>query len=402
MTTKMRIAVLVSAALSLPTLAGQTVRVDPWDDIDLALDLDLGDIGDMVAQTTPPAQPAPPAPPSATDARAWREYGEQMREWSQDFRAELQASLALEFSDHVGRAKVVKGAPYSAEAVSERRQTLFDGNVISHESRSRVYRDGEGRTRQETLRDGQVRSVYISDPVAGVTYTLIPRSKTAVVSTRRSREDRSSREHSSSNTATVERDKRVVVVDDNGTPGAREVRVRVVGGDGDKDLPMPPAPPMPPVPPMPPMDFEMLPQVAPLPGTHTMHFETPSNAGESVTKKLPAKDIEGVKAEGLQSVWTIPAGRIGNKSPIDVTRETWTSPDLHVTVYSRYSDPRTGESIYRLVGIKRAEPAADLFKLPDGYKVREHHGHIAPVPPVPPVPVPGPLTPPAAPPPPRG
>lgn len=49
---------------------------------------------------------------------------------------------------------------------------------------------------------------------------------------------------------------------------------------------------------------------------------------------------------------------------LKVTSETWYSPELQVTVYSRYDDPRTGESIYRLAGIKRGEPSADLFRVP--------------------------------------
>ena len=53
-----------------------------------------------------------------------------------------------------------------------------------------------------------------------------------------------------------------------------------------------------------------------------------------------------------------------------MTSESWYSPELQVTVYSRYSDPRQGESIYRLTHLKRAEPAADLFKTPEGYEVR--------------------------------
>ena len=36
-----------------------------------------------------------------------------------------------------------------------------------------------------------------------------------------------------------------------------------------------------------------------------------------------------------------------------------------VTVYSRYNDPRTGETIYRLANLKRAEPSPDLFKVPE-------------------------------------
>jgi hypothetical protein len=39
-----------------------------------------------------------------------------------------------------------------------------------------------------------------------------------------------------------------------------------------------------------------------------------------------------------------------------------------VTVYSRYSDPRTGDVTYRLAGIRRAEPAPALFKTPAGWQ----------------------------------
>jgi hypothetical protein len=44
---------------------------------------------------------------------------------------------------------VVKGAPYSAESVTETIQTLGDGNRIVNRFTSTVYRDGEGRTRRE-------------------------------------------------------------------------------------------------------------------------------------------------------------------------------------------------------------------------------------------------------------
>ena len=69
-------------------------------------------------------------------------------------------------------------------------------------------------------------------------------------------------------------------------------------------------------------------------------------------------------------MWTIPAGEIGNRNPIQVTSEAWYSPDLKLTVYSRYNDPRTGESIYRLANIRRAEPARDLFAIPEGYETK--------------------------------
>jgi hypothetical protein len=147
-----------------------------------------------------------------------------------------------------------------------------------------------------------------------------------------------------------------------------------VGDDANIAIAPPPAPPVPPshatgpVPPVPPV-----PPIPPIPGLNTMHFEM-GNLGKGDTKSLGTKDFEGVKAEGKQTTWTIPAGKIGNRNPIAVTSESWYSPELQVTVYSRHNDPRTGESIYKLASLKRAEPAADLFKVPDDYttKVRGH------------------------------
>lgn len=389
----LRTAAAIAAAIALPALAGPTPPAPPTPgafDVD---DARLYVLDDVLADAQ-----------STQDAgRQWQEYGERMRDWAHEFTEELQGSLAIAFSDRMGRGPVVKGAPYSAEAVSESRQTLGDGNVISHESRSRVYRDGEGRTRQETYRKGELRSVYISDPVAHVSYTLLPGSKVAVVSKRREHTPRAERELESAPDAKVERE-RIVIADKDGKPGVREeVRVRVVRGDeGDADLPVAPLPPVMPLPPLSPGAWEGLPMVAPFPGEHSLHFRSPPEGAQRTTSKLAPREIEGVKAEGVSTVWTIPAGQIGNRNPINITRETWTSPDLHVTVLSRYNDPRSGESIYRLASIKRAEPAPELFKLPEGYKVRERHG-ITPVPPVPPVPGAHPAPPaPPAPPPPRG
>src|SRR5690349_4301808 len=45
--------------------------------------------------------------------------------------------------------KVVKNAPYSAEAVTETTQTLADGNRIAHKTTATTYRDSEGRTRRD-------------------------------------------------------------------------------------------------------------------------------------------------------------------------------------------------------------------------------------------------------------
>jgi hypothetical protein len=81
------------------------------------------------------------------------------------------------------------------------------------------------------------------------------------------------------------------------------------------------------------------------------------------------RTIEGVDAEGTQTVNTIKAGSIGNDRDIQVTGESWYSPELQMTVMSKHSDPRTGEESFRLININRNEPAAYLFQVPAGYTI---------------------------------
>src|SRR6266404_719570 len=77
--------------------------------------------------------------------------------------------------------KLVRGAPYSAQAVTEMTQILSDGNRITNISAAAVYRDGQGRTRREqTLKaignfavSGEpIQMISINDPVDGVAYVL--------------------------------------------------------------------------------------------------------------------------------------------------------------------------------------------------------------------------------------
>ena len=86
----------------------------------------------------------------------------------------------------------VKGAPYSGDSITETVQTLADGNRISRTNKSSLARDSEGRTRRESTIQalgpiGKTGSpsvtVFIDDPVAKISYTLDPKSKTSVQST---------------------------------------------------------------------------------------------------------------------------------------------------------------------------------------------------------------------------
>ncbi|MEO8134196.1 MAG: hypothetical protein ABI831_09485, partial [Betaproteobacteria bacterium] len=90
--------------------------------------------------------------------------------------AHLSRFLAMEMGDG---GKVVKDAPYSAEAVSETTQFLADGNRISRKTATLLFRDALGRTRQEQTAPGS--TVFINDPVSGKRTILNADRKTATV-----------------------------------------------------------------------------------------------------------------------------------------------------------------------------------------------------------------------------
>lgn len=86
-------------------------------------------------------------------------------------------------------------------------------------------------------------------------------------------------------------------------------------------------------------------------------------------ESLGKQTIEGVQAEGSRTTVTIPAGAIGNERPIQVVSERWYSPELQTLVMTRHSDPRFGETTFRLTNISRTEPDHSLFEVPAGYKI---------------------------------
>lgn len=248
--------------------------------------------------------------------------------------------LAAEFG-----GKVVKGAPYSAQEVTETRQTLADGNRITQRSTALVYRDSEGRVRRErnlsvagpwTAGPGEsVLNITIQDPIAGVTYILDPATKTARKVAARW-ETAAQLPHSE-----MEKAQRAEVVEKKieiitSAPGEAKA-----AGTG--------------------MQVMVLNQKA---------------AGDAVKEALGTQVIEGVSAEGTRVTVTIPAGAIGNERPIQTVSETWYSPQLQTIVMSRQEDPRLGETVFRLTNVSLAEPPSSLFQIPPDYKVIEGGGIV--------------------------
>lgn len=268
--------------------------------------------------------------------------------------------------------KVVKGAPYSAEAVTESVQTLSDGNRIVNKITSTLYRDSEGRTRREqTLKglgvfgsgDEPLQTIFINDPVAGVTYALDSRSHTA---------------HKSA----------PFQLEFISKPGAENSRFefRVAPGTAAAgSVTMAPGAGAPPPAagvrvPEPEMDQFTFRAEGAAPGAFV--FRKRGNNANEVKEQLGKQMIEGIEAEGTRTTVTIPAGEIGNERAIEIVSERWYSPELQLVVMTRHSDPRSGETTYKLTNINRAEPAKSLFEVPAGYMIKESHfgPAVAPLP----------------------
>ena len=106
----------------------------------------------------------------------------------------------------------------------------------------------------------------------------------------------------------------------------------------------------------------------------TFVFRTKTNNANEVKEQLGKQIIEGVEAEGTRTTVTIAAGEIGNERPIEIVSERWYSPELQLVVMTRNSDPRSGETTYKLTNINRSEPAKSLFEVPSDYTIKEGPG----------------------------
>ncbi len=205
------------------------------------------------------------------------------------------------------QSKVVAGAPYSAQAVTERTQVLANGNKIDQKTTANVYRDGQGRTRREMTMGAMgpwaaprnaSPMIVINDPVAGIGYMLNPSKQSAV-------------KHA---LAAPKGPRRNVQ--------NREERLQRLNAN-------------------------------------------------VTTEALGKQMIEGVEGEGTRTTYTIPAGQIGNAEPMQIVSEKWYSPALQVMVKEIRTDPRSGTTTYQLTNINQAEPDPSLFQVPSNYTTQE-------------------------------
>ena len=274
--------------------------------------------------------------------------------------------VATEVAARVPLEQGMKGVPYSAETVVEGSQQLADGNRINRKTSGRVYRDSEGRTRREEDRPNGTAMVSISDPIAGYTYSLDAQNKiawrtpmgTAGAILRKVEGAAIATKHEPVRTPAPDG---TVTISDRVTVSDRVTFVEPTRAQAEK------------------IQAEE---------AATASARAASGGGArgggggiggalmptmrgGVTGPLEHKVIEGVAVEGRKSTTTIPAGQVGNEQPLTIVSEQWRSPDLNVLVLTRHSDPRTGESSYRLMNIVRAEPDRSLFMVPADYTVKD-------------------------------
>jgi hypothetical protein len=243
-------------------------------------------------------------------------------------------------------AKVVPNAPYQAEATTESVMTLADGNRIVKKTATRVYRDSAGRTRKETLGpDGQATSVFIADPVAKTNLALDPETQTAnravsVFYAVTHLSDEPDASATVSHAGALPADATITVSTTSGvaTTQVHEIQKSVIVTTGESGV------------------------------LKVQGYDL--SKGDVTKEDLGEQTIEGVMAKGSRTTTVVPAGTVDNEQPIRIVSEEWFSPELQVLVLTKHSDPRVGETTYRLANISRTEPAKSLFVLPAGYTVK--------------------------------
>jgi len=256
--------------------------------------------------------------PGVVDAETdWREHG---------------AEIEHPFGD-----KLVKGAPFSAQVIIESSQTLANGVRMSNRMTGALYRDAEGRTRQELPRDGSPELVIVNDPVAGVFYQLHMFQRTALKVTSSEAHRHSEIEMRAHN---------------------REIEARRSHEIEEREK------------------HERHLEEAARKATLDKHADSREREPEKKVESLGVQTLDGVQAEVKRVTITIPAGREGNDQPFEIVSEKWYSTELQVLIMSKHSDPRIGDTIYRLTNINRSEPSRALFEAPSDFSVTEEKGQL--------------------------
>lgn len=224
--------------------------------------------------------------------------------------AGISSAQAMFPAYHPSAGLGITGAPYSAKQTRVRTQTAADGQKFTTTEVTLIWRDAEGRTRQESLRrmpSGQeYRSIEVEDPVARIRLSW-------------------------------------------GTPPAG------IGVSAKSVTIWPLTNPWKTGPP------RMLPTV------------TGSWPNGNSRVLLDPQQINGVDAQGLRLTNTESIGMDENGHELRGTLvvETWVAPQLGIMLRQIVDDPRTGRIATDLTDVVPGDPDPALFRPPPGYQVRD-------------------------------
>jgi hypothetical protein len=199
------------------------------------------------------------------------------------------------------------GWPYSGKETQTDIRTHADGTSTEHSRTQLVWRDADGRTRQEMIRETRTgeeskeRYVSVYEPVKRVRWTWYyggPSKKVAF-----------------------------------GHPFQEH--------EGPASCAAPPAP-----------------QVKRNPDDFTLEI-------------LPPTTINGIPVAHNRNTKVMPADTHGNDHEFTVSHEWWISPELGVIMRHTIDDPRMGKIVTELSDVNRAIPDPGLFQVPEGYEIRD-------------------------------
>ena len=213
--------------------------------------------------------------------------------------------------------------PYSADEKTEQ----IRSNKTTLVSTAHVYRDSKGRTRREltyfdpTGGSAKRTAITISDPVASVLYELDPSTKTAY----REALPSAGTGRSGGGGGGGERERR----EGGGIgEGGRGAGGGGGGGEGER-----------------------------------LEGRGGQNQGARKHEDLGIQSLNGFSVHASRNTVTA-----ANGATVD---ERWVSVDLGVDLKSTHSDTVSGQTIHTLTNIKRTEPAASLFQVPQGYTLKQ-------------------------------
>ena len=227
------------------------------------------------------------------------------------------------------------GQPFSADVIDETDRFLADGNHIHRENHGRIFRDSQGRTRNETELGNYapgarpILHVMISDPVEGRFILLNPEQKTATINNFGKR------------------------ISDPGLGSPAQPANNAAGSGAPAAAAAQPG------------------LVQPLRNLRAASGTQAPGKLQISHEDLGSTEIEGFTVTGTRYTRTIPAGEMGNDQPMTTTNERWFSPDLKMDLLNKSESPESGKHVRKLVNIRMGDPDPLLFQVPADYTVKE-------------------------------